>query len=580
MERSFDTQKSKADLMSFSLNAVRIFCLATLCVGAAQAQVVINEIVYDEANADSSDVDPDTREFVELYNTGAAAVDIGNWTVGSVNLVDGSPIFADTIPAGTMLAAGGYYVLGAPGVPNLNQDLGAGELWQDINTVIELKDSSSSLVDALAYEVNKDPQLTNATAAQIAQLGHGWWGNTQSYNTSYPRLSLGRFIDGRDTNNNGRDFGTIPMSPGASNTLPFNANYSLPNVDALSIGAPMPNSTASFYQARTIDPTVAYQPGVDINPIGNYDNPAININPNAIPASPQGGKALIAWDPSGGGNFVTSMERVDNYDLYAYLSTTPYGETGNESTAYGIGTAGPLFNNSIDPLGKLTTPGTITSNDATGVFWLFQKETQTNEPDHVKLMLIDANDGGDSRPEAADWTVVTTIDLAGQASAWHRLSIDIGAGGAVTAKHNDQVFTFNTSQDLVGTFWVGYREALVGTPIEDYPGKVRPPTFDMVAVAPANNADFNNDNVVDGNDFLIWQRGLGLTGQTDKSTGDADGNGVVNGADLSIWKMKFGGPPAVAAGGAVPEPATYVLAAALTAALGCCRNRRQMGQIA
>ncbi|MBN1854567.1 MAG: hypothetical protein JW829_17680, partial [Pirellulales bacterium] len=42
-----------------------------------------------------------------------------------------------------------------------------------------------------------------------------------------------------------------------------------------------------------------------------------------------------------------------------------------------------------------------------------------------------------------------------------------------------------------------------------------------------DNADFNGDNIVDGNDFLIWQIGLGLTGQTNNDNGDANGDGTV-----------------------------------------------------
>jgi lysophospholipase L1-like esterase len=44
-------------------------------------------------------------------------------------------------------------------------------------------------------------------------------------------------------------------------------------------------------------------------------------------------------------------------------------------------------------------------------------------------------------------------------------------------------------------------------------------------------ADFDSDGDIDGGDFLTWQRGLGLSGQSNKSTGDANGDGNVNGAD-------------------------------------------------
>ncbi|BBO33867.1 DUF4623 domain-containing protein [Lacipirellula parvula] len=86
-------------------------------------------------------------------------------------------------------------------------------------------------------------------------------------------------------------------------------------------------------------------------------------------------------------------------------------------------------------------------------------------------------------------------------------------------------------------------------------------TFDPV-VPPVVDADFNGDLIVDGADFLIWQRGFGLSAQVDKSTGDADGDGNVNDADLAAWKTQFGTvitPPTPVS--AVPEPATLGLAA-------------------
>jgi fibronectin-binding autotransporter adhesin len=82
----------------------------------------------------------------------------------------------------------------------------------------------------------------------------------------------------------------------------------------------------------------------------------------------------------------------------------------------------------------------------------------------------------------------------------------------------------------------------------------------LLTVTPGgNSADFNNDLIVNGTDFLIWQRGLGLTGQTGKTNGDANGDTVVNGADLGIWKTQFGTPGATGAASAVPEPTACML---------------------
>lgn len=88
-----------------------------------------------------------------------------------------------------------------------------------------------------------------------------------------------------------------------------------------------------------------------------------------------------------------------------------------------------------------------------------------------------------------------------------------------------------------------------------------PVSYEVVALPPVINADFNGDSVVDGNDFLAWQRNFTLASGATREQGDADGNGTVDELDLAAWKENFGlgsDPPVAAA--AVPEPATATLA--------------------
>jgi hypothetical protein len=91
--------------------------------------------------------------------------------------------------------------------------------------------------------------------------------------------------------------------------------------------------------------------------------------------------------------------------------------------------------------------------------------------------------------------------------------------------------------------------------------------FDLETVVQPgdDDADFDGDGDVDGQDFLTWQRGLGLAG--DLADGDADGDGFVDGDDLVVWRDQFGpGAPATPSAGAVPEPSTWALAALACAA--------------
>lgn len=75
------------------------------------------------------------------------------------------------------------------------------------------------------------------------------------------------------------------------------------------------------------------------------------------------------------------------------------------------------------------------------------------------------------------------------------------------------------------------------------------------------DADFDDDNDVDGVDFAIWQRGYQL-GST-HAKGDANGDGFVDGADLQIWESQYGNVPPI--GGfsnspsTVPEPTSLCL---------------------
>lgn len=113
------------------------------------------------------------------------------------------------------------------------------------------------------------------------------------------------------------------------------------------------------------------------------------------------------------------------------------------------------------------------------------------------------------------------------------------------------VFNVNATQDLTFEF------LLLGDEVA---------TFGAVIYEPIGDADFDGDGDVDGTDFLIWQRGFGLSGQADNMNGDANADGVVDSADLAIWQSQNGQAAATQALVAtVPEPSGYVLSAMLSA---------------
>ncbi|MBA4105040.1 MAG: hypothetical protein C0485_04720 [Pirellula sp.] len=74
------------------------------------------------------------------------------------------------------------------------------------------------------------------------------------------------------------------------------------------------------------------------------------------------------------------------------------------------------------------------------------------------------------------------------------------------------------------------------------------------------DGDFNDDDVVDGADFLVWQRG--------------GSPNPLSAGDLNLWKTNFGQTAATSAVGSVPEPASLGLAVMGIAALAAARRRR------
>jgi len=61
------------------------------------------------------------------------------------------------------------------------------------------------------------------------------------------------------------------------------------------------------------------------------------------------------------------------------------------------------------------------------------------------------------------------------------------------------------------------------------------------------SADFDEDGVIDGSDFLRWQRGLGIPGAAARGDGDANVDGRVDAVDLEVWKGAFASAAALSA---------------------------------
>jgi hypothetical protein len=96
---------------------------------------------------------------------------------------------------------------------------------------------------------------------------------------------------------------------------------------------------------------------------------------------------------------------------------------------------------------------------------------------------------------------------------------------------------------------------------------------DVFINAPTPTADFDGDGDADGNDFLRWQRNLGMAAGAGPTSGDADFDHDVDSIDLVNWRGRFGRTSGaiVAATHVVPEP--YGGAMLVTLLLAAVRRR-------
>lgn len=158
---------SGGKILKLASNAL-CFAAAVLVLSmASAASVVINEMELNPPEGGA--------EWVELYNSGNDSVDISGWTV---TITDGSWVGKfPAVPAGTIIAANGFYVLNGPS--SWNHDNGG----------------FATLFNAAGEKVDE-------TATRQDTLGNDF--------------TYGRHPDGHDTNSDG-DWGLGYATKGKSN---------------------------------------------------------------------------------------------------------------------------------------------------------------------------------------------------------------------------------------------------------------------------------------------------------------------------------------------------------------------------
>jgi hypothetical protein len=145
-------------------------------------------------------------EFVELSNTGNAAVEIGGWKVVYRSASGTSDTTLATIPTGTSLPARGFYLLGGGGYAGAAEsDLSFSAGLAATGGAVGIRDASGTLVDGVGWGTASNALVEGSAAAAPPA-------------TAAPGSSIARIPDGHDTDANAADFTvTSTATPRAAN---------------------------------------------------------------------------------------------------------------------------------------------------------------------------------------------------------------------------------------------------------------------------------------------------------------------------------------------------------------------------
>jgi hypothetical protein len=188
--------------------------------------------------------------------------------------------------------------------------------------------------------------------------------------------------------------------------------------------------------------------------------------------------------------------------------------------------------------------------------------------------LTDAAGLGDTGLASVQTTAGATFRFTLTAAETYSLEILSLSGGAPLLTHAGSLASFGSgaidSLEVL-MFENGSGNGLSGPAAQ--PTGEREFYFNNLSVtseASPQSGDYDQDGDADGADFLLWQKTLGSSNILDA---DGNNNGVVDGDDLSVWRMAFGA--AAGSASAVPEPTTAMawLAYAALPLIGATRTR-------
>jgi hypothetical protein len=179
------------DLTYDAANHAVLTCVVSV---TSPGQVRINEFSTGVTNAAAN-------EFVELVNSGTSSVDVGGYKLVYRSATGTSDVSLGTIPAGTTIPAGGFYLFGGSayaGSATADQSFSTG--LASTGGGLALRNPDGDVVDSVGYGASTTNAFVETAPAPAPPA------------TASPGSSDVRLPDGHDTNDNSTDF-SVSSSP-------------------------------------------------------------------------------------------------------------------------------------------------------------------------------------------------------------------------------------------------------------------------------------------------------------------------------------------------------------------------------